>query len=286
MPCHAQLSSLITSNVAAKYIFMNRWTKARRKIFLNYNIQLQLRLCALFHPILSALLLSTLHCRSFGDMRVNSSDFSIGCRTPGFYWGCQSTALTFIVLYTIGIPGFMMWALSRPDAKWMARMKFLKIPYSANFWWFETIEMLRKLLLSGTIVFISPGTAVQPLAGYAMASCFLLLTVRLTPFAVSQMDLLGFISQICNALILLYAIGDRTVILDELGIPQTALDILMVIIMLFPLGLAIPIIIYMSRATYHMYLRAKMENALNPGDPANFRNLIGTVLEGALDAMA
>jgi hypothetical protein len=93
-------------------------------------------------------------------------------------------------------------------------------------------------------------------------------------------------SQICNALILLYAIGDRTVILDELGIPQTALDILMVIIMLFPLGLAIPIIIYMSRATYHMYLRAKMENALNPGDPANFRNLIGTVLEGALDAMA
>jgi hypothetical protein len=87
------------------------------------------------------------------------------------------------------------------DAKWMARMKFLKIPYSANFWWFETIEMLRKLLLSGTIVFISPGTAVQPLAGYAMASCFLLLTVRLTPFAVSQMDLLGFISQARSALI-------------------------------------------------------------------------------------
>ena len=113
----AQMSSLITSNVAAKCIFKNRWTKDRVKIFLNYNIQLQLRLCALFHPILSALLLSTLHCRSFGDMRVNRSTEHLPhspMHPPSMALKCQFTAilkpalLQFRFLDRVPFAGFLL----------------------------------------------------------------------------------------------------------------------------------------------------------------------------------
>ena len=39
-------------------------------------------------PILSAKLLAMLHCRSFGDVRVNSSDFTLTCGSDEYNAKC------------------------------------------------------------------------------------------------------------------------------------------------------------------------------------------------------
>ena len=43
-------------------------------------------------PVLTAKLLAMLHCRTFGDVRVNASDFTIVCGSDEFHSKCLAQA--------------------------------------------------------------------------------------------------------------------------------------------------------------------------------------------------
>jgi hypothetical protein len=146
-------------------------------------------------PTVSVKIFSTFACRTFdGDYgSFLKVDLSINCdsRQHAFYVA-YAVLMTFV--YPIGIP-FLYFVLLRrelplisPDdevlrdsvsekkAKELAlskraqievahphvkRLSFLYSAYSPKYWWFEVFETLRKLLLTGGLVFVSPGSAGQ-----------------------------------------------------------------------------------------------------------------------------
>ena len=76
----------------------------------------------------------------------------------------------FLALYVVGIPAFILvvlWRVARPSAlratdaatreRNTARFGVLFDSYEEGCWWWELIEVTRKLLLTSVVIFISPG---------------------------------------------------------------------------------------------------------------------------------
>ena len=144
--------------------------------------------------------------------------------------------MTFLVLYTFAIPASMLWALS--DAHpfpWRERVAYLTEPYTATCWWWEFVEMTRRFVLCGTLIFASPGSALQPMIGLLVALAFLLTQLWLAPFRSAQLELINLTSQLCALVALLYAVAASTTILNETGISSAALDGAMFVSLLLPL---------------------------------------------------
>jgi hypothetical protein len=110
-----------------------------------------------------------------------TADYSISC-SSATHKGYQAYAAVMIFVYPLGIPALYAWLLwrnreritaagsdeERADDPTLSAIKFLWEPYRKEAYWWEVVECLRRLALTGFLVFILPGTA-----GQAAVSCLL-----------------------------------------------------------------------------------------------------------------
>ena len=82
---------------------------------------------------------------------------------------------------------------------------------------------MRKIILAGLLIFIAPDTATQPLFGMLIALVFLMLQTRHAPFLLESVDLLSFTTQTCTVLTLVFALADKTAVVDEMGWSDTTI---------------------------------------------------------------
>ena len=54
--------------------------------------------------------------------------------------------------------------------------------YRREYWYFEGVEMLKKMILAGGLVLVAPGTAAQVLIGLLIATAFLFLVLDWHPY--------------------------------------------------------------------------------------------------------
>ena len=81
----------------------------------------------------------------------------------------------------------------------------LYMQYEQDWWYFELLDTLRRMLLTGGLVLAGAGTVGQIIAGTLVSLFFLLLMTRASPFRSDLDDLLAFI---CNVQqVLLYVVG-------------------------------------------------------------------------------
>jgi hypothetical protein len=88
-----------------------------------------------------------------------------------------------------------------PEQIIVSRFGFLFIAYRVDCWWFEGVEMARKLLMTSVLVFIKPGTPGQMSVGAMITFVFLLLGLFLLPFCSSTLNNLNtgtLIAQFCT----------------------------------------------------------------------------------------
>jgi hypothetical protein len=78
-----------------------------------------------------------------------------------------------------------------PEQIIVSRFGFLFIAYRVDCWWFEGVEMARKLLMTSVLVFIRPGTPGQLSAGAMITFFFLLLGLFWRPFCSSTLNSLN-----------------------------------------------------------------------------------------------
>eukprot|EP00953_Heterococcus_sp_UTEX-ZZ885_P010937 6348-Heterococcus_DN1.PRE.3 len=107
------------------------------------------------------------------------NDLSLSCNgdTYGSYLGANVIAL---LVYPIGVPlalGAMLYRYKvKPlsdvnRAAWSLRVGFLTDTYKQKFWYWEVLDLGRRLLLTGIVIFIAPATIGQ-LCGGALFSFF------------------------------------------------------------------------------------------------------------------
>ena len=169
------------------------WSTARLETFGNRAIKFMLLTMTIAHAPLSRKLLQLISCRGFGGAHHDgdgvswflSADLAISCaKSDGYRSKCVSWAAAFLPIYTAGIPAllaFIMWRYQSPladarrdslmeagelsaeererlDKRWDERADFFRKKYEEDYWYWELIEMARKLTLSGLLIFIAPGT--------------------------------------------------------------------------------------------------------------------------------
>ena len=84
----------------------------------------------------------------------------------------------------------------------LARSGFIFCAYSVDKWYFEVVEMLRKLLLTTTIVFLFPNSPGQIVSAFLITFFFFILTAVYRPFCTDDLNNLQLSSLLVQALTL------------------------------------------------------------------------------------
>eukprot|EP00003_Mantamonas_plastica_P021693 TRINITY_DN3548_c0_g2_i1.p1 TRINITY_DN3548_c0_g2~~TRINITY_DN3548_c0_g2_i1.p1 ORF type:complete len:1215 (-),score=279.89 TRINITY_DN3548_c0_g2_i1:292-3936(-) len=140
----------------------------------------------LVYPGVSSTILRTFDCKNVEGRMLLTSDYSISCEDDTYtLWSIY--AAVFTLIYPIGIPLAFFIILFRnrqnlTDPDFKARFGFLYDAYEPQAWYYELTELIRKLALTGALIFIAPGSASQ--VSVALLICFLavVLHANLQPF--------------------------------------------------------------------------------------------------------
>jgi hypothetical protein len=73
---------------------------------------------------------------------------------------------------------------------------FLFAVYTSKCWYWESVELLRKLALTSILALVSPGSAGQVVTGCMVALFALLANIKLKPFASASMNLVNAAAQL------------------------------------------------------------------------------------------
>jgi hypothetical protein len=192
---------LLSAILIGYYVSLSKKTDEDSVSTRNKVFELFLLMTFILLPSVSIKIFSTFACHDFDDgSSFLKVDYSIDCKasTHSFY---SLYSGLMILVYPIGIP-FMYWyllwrrrhllscshrakememsedralksALEEREANeeehaTLKALSFLYGSYEPKYWWFEVFETLRKLALTGFLVFLAPGTAAQVLFSLVM----------------------------------------------------------------------------------------------------------------------
>lgn len=190
-----------TSNQGAADALQSIWNK---------HVSMVLLLTFLVYSSVSAVLFSTFACETLeDDINYLRVDYRIECDSSR-HRAFQVYAGFMVVFYTVGIPLFYGALLfrdrdvlkndpaHREDNPRVATTSDLWKPYRPTAFYYEVVECGRRLLLTGVVVFIYPGTAAQIAVTLLMAFVFVVLAEVLAPYA-SAWD--AWLSRIGHAIV-------------------------------------------------------------------------------------
>jgi len=153
------------------------------------NRQLQIIVYSLYfmYPYLCITILQLFNCRHIDGVELLASDVRLQCFNDT-WWSYAYAGFFGILAYILGIPAFFTLQLSRNQHKLRSdgdvkqRFGLLYLVYQKNKWYAEAIEMSRKCVLVGPIMFFKPDSAIQVGSAACLAYCFLIYHFKTHPF--------------------------------------------------------------------------------------------------------
>jgi hypothetical protein len=168
----------------------------------------------LCYPSVSSTILSTWSCDLLEDgSRPLRADYSLSCDDP-IHTGFTIYSVFMFLIYVVGVPSVSWYLLFtvrehinppapthalalalREDDLRIAHLRFLWIQMKPNRWWYETVDMLRRLLLSSAYVFLDRGSANQMICQVALAMIFLVILNAVRPYEQASNAVLAVATQ-------------------------------------------------------------------------------------------
>lgn len=181
-------------------------------------------------------------CQTLAEGEIwHMDDFSIDCDSST-HVAMMIVAGICIVLYPIGIPVVFLFLLRRDeqagkqkelqryqaagsrqetDERGSSSFDFLKKDYKPEFYFFEAVNLMEKLIISGLLVFVDQGSIFQCFAGSCIAFAFFAIQVTTWPYTEKADNLLKAVAEGQLFLTLLLSIVLRTandaLVADALG---------------------------------------------------------------------
>jgi len=164
----------------------------------NFQKCFGLLLLALYciHLFCSFFVLSSFSCRKFdlntGPRYFMRTDLSIECN-KGEHHRAFNIAL-FGCIFPVGLPLFyfsLLWyvrdrinnvAARSSNDELLRHLRFIYFDYKPEYYWWETVEGLRKVLCAGFMMFVVPGTILQLCAFLVITLGHVLLLDRMRPY--------------------------------------------------------------------------------------------------------
>jgi len=111
----------------------------------------------------------------------------------------------FAIVYVAGIPCTLLCILYRnkmkiqkdpdnPELK--AKLGSLYHQYEPEYWYFEIVQMMRKMILTGGLMVFKPGSPIQIVAGVLVCFFYLVLWINTKPFVMEDEDRLEQVASV------------------------------------------------------------------------------------------
>ena len=161
-------------------------------------------------------------------------DYSIEC-FQGEHAFAVIMALVCLGLYVVGIPLYFLLYLRKNrkklnDPGFVAKFGGVYLAYKTKNYWFESFEMVKKIILVGGIVLINPGSMSQVLLGFLIAFTFYTVVVGYAPYEEGVNTKLQILTtgQLLLALVLGLVLSANTSTDNVEDYENTIIDVLLV----------------------------------------------------------
>jgi hypothetical protein len=277
------LPLFISGLLISWYLRLSKKEDERSINLRNKLFELVLALTFLILPSVSIKIFSTFSCQDFDDRTSHLKvDYNLDCKADN-YGLFKAYAWIMVMIYPVGIPlgyfimlfrvrrllkagqiekenvNIMNTALEKAleeranneaNNPTLKALSFLYSSYQPKYWWFEIFETLRKLSLTGFMVFMAPGTAGQVVISLVMSITALAVNLGLGPYKEVYNNHLSLVSNIQLVVTLIGALAMKAN-LDEANLSKSStFDIFMTSVQFVPvLLLSIYILMVARKAT-------------------------------------
>lgn len=141
-----------------------------------------------------------------GEKQYLLADVSLECYTPEHY-GWISYAVAGMVVYSMGIPAYFLLRLWRDRRANRLPLAILTQSYEDGFWWYESVELSRRFVLTNISTIVNPGTSVQ--LGFLITASLFFLCVHLQarPYRDHFCDKLSTATHVQLLLVLIFGLA-------------------------------------------------------------------------------
>jgi hypothetical protein len=183
-----------------------------------------------------------------GDDSYMTADYSVSCSSEKYQFG-RAWAIAMIFLYPVGIPLFYFCLLYRSRKDIQTRdnpslsaeqsallsqrtdsIKSLFQPYKPHLWYWEVVETISRLMLTGVLMLIAQGSAGQIIVGMIFAVASMLIHNYFEPYIDSNLQVAKYISywQICGLFFIAILLKA-----DFESIKATTLGVILILILFY-----------------------------------------------------
>jgi len=213
-----------------------RTSKDRRK---DLAMQMFILLVLILYPGLATRIFTVFRCKQVPGVegQLLEADMSVQC------YGDQHTLFTrisigFFLLYIFGVPLAIFIVLWR-SRKYLhdedsphhkitkSRLGALYLQYEPQYWWFELVVILEKMVMTGAMCVVAQGSPVQLAVATVVMLFYMLLVLKTAPFEEDTEDWSSFVS--CCALCMT-TFGGLCLITDDPSNPSFDPYMMMVVL--------------------------------------------------------
>ena len=156
----------------------------------------------LIYPGLTNKIFEGFSCRAIGESAsIMESDYAVSCESTE-YESIRRMCLLLTLLWPVGVPSYLLWSMGRvrskildDDTDTMRKYRFALGDYDRQHWYWEVVELSRKLVLSGFIGLFQKGSIAQVFVATLISFLFFAATVREQPFGQQRLNIIKTFSE-------------------------------------------------------------------------------------------
>jgi len=169
------------------------------------------------NSISAAKCFTAMKCQKVGEHSYLVADFGVQCWVDDHASIFLSIILPAMFLIVIGLPIFLSVFLSCNKKKiYNSNEKFIDTygnvfeAYEQKYYWFESIILIQKALLTGGLVLVAPGSSAQIFIGLLVAFAFFTIIVKTMPYEEDGEDTMQTIATASTVLTLMIGLVLKT----------------------------------------------------------------------------
>jgi len=155
-------------------------------------------------------------CRNLGDISLMDVDYTMECYTTSWYI-TASICGVLVALWPIGIPVLLFVAMYRARNKIKAgdedTLKFWDFAlgdYNLDHWYWEVVELIRKMVMTGLIGLLGRGSIFQVFCATVISFLFFAASLHAKPFDSAGLNIVKIVSEFQLFIILLVCVVLQT----------------------------------------------------------------------------
>jgi hypothetical protein len=241
----------VTTYTSQRMVVPARTSRLEKALAKHYLVFLAMTF--LIYSTVSTTVFQTFACDSVDDSAISMTsylraDYSIQCGTAT-HTLYRVYAGFMVIIYPLGIPALYAWLLwrnrhklsdhndessvhmiSRHTDDTLRSTRFLWKSYTPNMYYWEVIECMRRLLLTGAIVFIAPGTSAQAAVACVLAVASLTIAVYCRPHAEALDGQIYTVGAVIIFLSMFLSLAMKTNVSSETHSSQDAFAVVLVVL--------------------------------------------------------